>query len=241
MPILSTIPSPMQSASFCFRRRAARRCRSRLLDSMIEVGDAPSTPWRRRCRRRTRGSATSARATDCRGRGLAAWFPDSSRRGWRVLLRAYRAVGGCREPAGQAWLGSALAGSRVGAWTSPPRRGPPTSPSGSASFMADRDRAGRGRVPPRPRRAARAAAATRGQPLPLIAELQAKARAPGAVEPLPAQGARRGVRRPLRHRRRRGADQHSTTPRSPSSPAAPRWRRTCSTATPPTPATWRCC
>ena len=43
------------------------------------------------------------------------------------------------------------------------------------------------------------------QPLPIIEELKAKAASAGPVEPLPPGRARGGVRRALRHRRRRRA------------------------------------
>ena len=71
-------------------------------------------------------------------------------------------------------------------------------------------RAGRGAVPPRPRRGA-ASPATRGA---AAGHRRTQGEGPraGAVEPLPAEGARRRVRRAVRHRRRRGADQRRLRP-----------------------------
>ena len=93
------------------------------------------------------------------------------------------------------------------AWTSPPRPGPPTSPSRCRAFMAEEVEP----VEPQYHRDLAAARenGTQWTPLPVIEDLKAKARDPGAVEPLPAEGARRPgdqpVRREVRHRRRRGA------------------------------------
>ena len=50
-------------------------------------------------------------------------------------------------------------------------------------------------------------AGTQWTPLPVIEELKTRARAAGALEPVPPDGARRRVRRPLRHRRGRGPHQ----------------------------------
>ena len=101
------------------------------------------------------------------------------------------------------------------------------------------DRAGRGgsttATSPRPARrdAVDAAAGARGA--------QGQGPRAGAVEPLPAEGARRGVRRPVRHRRRRGAVQRRL--RADRRADRPLGHRAAgaSTATRRTPATWRCC
>ena len=113
---------------------------------------------------------------------------------------------------------------------------------GCATFIADRDRAGRGRQYHRDLAALpRRAAATPWTPLPVIAELQAKARAQGLWNLfLPAEHAGEYAAR-LRHRRRRGADQRRLRPDRRADRPLARWRRWSSTATPPTPATWRCC
>ena len=143
------------------------------------------------------------------------------RRGSTAGVAVVRAARRRRSRAARGSRAARHAGSDQAAWTGSEHGHDPAtsvpgmdfSPSPRAADLTARvgrvpgrgDRAGRGGVPPRPRRAAAhrrpvaAAAGDRG----------AQGQGPRArpVEPLPAQGARRRVRRAVRHRRRRGPDQ----------------------------------